>query len=108
MAQVTVRINGYNYTVGCDDGQEEHLRAMAEEVDRRIGRIKAAGGPSGEARLLVHAALLLADEVHDMKLDLARGHLAERVPTPKQRELARSLDRLASRAEEIAAILEHS
>ncbi len=36
MAQVTVRINGYAYTVGCQDGEEEHLQAMAGEVERRI------------------------------------------------------------------------
>ncbi len=38
MAQVTVRINGYAYTVGCQDGEEEHLQAMADEVERRIDR----------------------------------------------------------------------
>ena len=30
MAQVTVRINGYSYTVGCRDGEEQHLQAMAD------------------------------------------------------------------------------
>lgn len=107
MAQMTVRINGYNYTVGCEDGQEAHLRAMAEEVDHRIASIKAAGGQSGEARLLVLAALLLADEVHDLKLDLARAQTARPARTPKEKDLARSLNRLASRAEEIATNLEH-
>ena len=67
MAQVTVRINGYAYTVGCEDGQEAHLQAMAQQVDERIERIKAVAGPSGEARLLMLAALLLADELHDLK-----------------------------------------
>ena len=38
MAQVTVRINGYAYTVGCQDGEEQHLVAMAGEVERRIDR----------------------------------------------------------------------
>jgi cell division protein ZapA len=32
MAQVTVKINGYSYTVGCEDGQEAHLQAMASQV----------------------------------------------------------------------------
>ena len=36
MAQVTVRIKGYAYTVGCQDGEENHLLAMAAEIDRRI------------------------------------------------------------------------
>ena len=66
MAQVTIKINGYAYTVGCEDGQEEHLQAMAAEIERRIGGIRALGGQSGEARLLVLAALLMADELHDL------------------------------------------
>ena len=38
---------------------------MAAEIERRIGGIKALGGQSGEARMLVLAALLMADELHD-------------------------------------------
>ena len=60
MAQMTIRINGYAYTVGCEDGQEAHLQAMAEAVEKRIDSIKALGGQSGESRLLVLAALLMA------------------------------------------------
>ena len=66
MAQVTVRINGYAYTVGCQDGEEEHLQAMAGEVERRIETIKVAAGPSGEARMLVMASLLMADDLYEM------------------------------------------
>ena len=44
MAQVTLRINGYAYTVGCQDGEEQHLQAMAGEVERRIESVKAAPG----------------------------------------------------------------
>ena len=47
MAQVTVKINGFTYTVGCEDGQEGHLQAMAAQVDNRIDSIKALGGNSG-------------------------------------------------------------
>jgi cell division protein ZapA len=66
MAQVTVRINGYAYTVGCQDGEEAHLEAMAAEVERRIDSIKTAAGPSGEARMLVMASLLMADDLYEM------------------------------------------
>ena len=66
MAQVTLRINGYAYTVGCQDGEEQHLQAMAGEVDRRIETIKASAGPSGEARMLVMASLLMADDLYEL------------------------------------------
>ena len=43
MAQVTLRINGYSYLVGCEDGQERHLQAMGDAVQSRIDSIKALG-----------------------------------------------------------------
>ena len=99
MAQVNVRINGFPYTVGCQDGEEQHLEAMAEEVDRRIESIKAVAGPSGEARMLVMAALLMADDIYEMTKAGGR---------PADPRLGRRLGKLAKRAEEIAAGLEHA
>ncbi len=99
MAQVTVRINGYSYTLGCQDGEEQHLLAMASEVEKRIDRIRAAAGPSGEARMLAMAALMLADDMYEQERAQGSG-----VPNPN---LSRKLGRLAKRAEEIAAGLEH-
>jgi len=102
MAQVTIRINGYAYTVGCEDGQEPHLEQMAAEIEQRITSIKAIGGQSGEARLLMLAALLLADELHDMR----KGNAEKPAPAAKpDTEKRAQLRRLAARAEEIAADL---
>ncbi|MGE4482398.1 cell division protein ZapA [Acidocella sp.] len=103
MAQVTIRINGYAYTVGCEDGQEDHLAKMAEEIEQRISSIKAIGGQSGEARLLMLAALLLADELYDLKH--GGGANAQPVPPPAKADGERRarLRRVAARAEEIAS-----
>ena len=114
MAQVTVKINGYAYTVGCEDGQEAHLLSMVEQVERRITSIKALGGPNGEARLLVLASLLMADELHDLgaRLDAAPPVAAQHAAPPhavaSDPEAAERLRRLADRAEEIASGLERS
>ncbi len=67
MAQVTLRINGYAYTIGCRDGEEQHLTAMGREVDQRIESVKSSAGQSGEARMLVMASLLMADELHELR-----------------------------------------
>ena len=99
MAQVTVRINGYSYTLGCKDGEEQHLLAMAGEVEKRIDVIRTNAGPSGEARMLAMAALMLADDLYEQERAQGGG-----VPGPN---LSRKLGRLAKRAEEIAAGLEH-
>jgi cell division protein ZapA len=102
MAQVTIRINGYAYTVGCEDGQESHLERMAAEIEQRITSIKAIGGQSGEARLLMLASLLLADELHDIR----NNAKAEPAPAAKpDAERRAKLRRVAARAEEIAADL---
>ena len=115
MAQVTVKVNGYTYTVGCEDGQESHLEAMAAQVDSRVESIKALGGNSGESRLLLLVALLMADEVHDLRAEV--DELRDGAPRPARAsgrpdeqvdpELARRLGKLAARAEEIAATLEN-
>jgi cell division protein ZapA len=98
MAQVTLRINGFSYILGCADGEEAHLLAMAGEVDKRIEAIRASAGQSGESRMLVMAALTLADDLHELRQAGAAGK-----PDPK---LGRRLGRLAKRAEDIAADLE--
>jgi cell division protein ZapA len=105
MAQVTVRINGYAYTVGCRDGEEEHLQAMAGEVDRRIDSVKAVAGPSGEARMLVMASLLMADDLYETDKALKAAQAGQ--PAAADPKLGRRLGRLAKRAEEIALDLEH-
>ncbi len=109
MAQVTVKINGYVYAVGCEDGQEPHLQAMTAQVDSRVESIKALGGNSGESRLLVLAALLMADEIHDLKVEIdnLRSNRAVKKDGKAGAEkpdadLLRKIGRLAVRAEEIA------
>jgi cell division protein ZapA len=116
MALVTVNINGFTHTVGCEDGQEAHLLAMAEAVDKRVGGLKELAGQGGESRLLTLAALMMEDEIHDLReaLDAARAQSAPTAaPAAPQApaadpELPRRLLSLARRAEEIAAGLERA
>ncbi len=101
MAQVSLRINGYAYILGCADGEEEHLCALAADLDRRIDEIKATTGPSGEARLLLMTALVLADELHDLREQAERR---DGPPSSAKTEgkVNRRLRGLAKRAELIA------
>ena len=66
MAQINVTVNGRSYMVGCDDGQEQHVGYLAEYVDKRVRELTESIGAVGEARLLLLAALLLADDVSDL------------------------------------------
>ena len=111
MAQVTLRINGYAYVIGCKDGEEKHLESMAAEVNRRIDGVRAAAGPSGEARMLVMASLLLADDLSETRtrvqqLEAAIAGAAPAAPVKPDPKLVRKLNRMAKRAEDIADGLE--
>jgi cell division protein ZapA len=99
MAQVSLQINGYGYILGCADGEEDRLFALAADLDRRIAEIKASSGPGGEARLLLMAALLLSDELHEQREQKASGTPQAVKPEPK---ISRRLKGLAKRAEAIA------
>ncbi len=107
MAQVTLRINGYAYVIGCQDGEEQHLEAMAAEVNRRIDGVRAAAGPSGESRMLVMASLLMADDLFELRGRLEAAEAAAAGAAKPDPKLGRKLNRMAKRAEEIADGLEH-
>ena len=63
MAQVNVTINGRQYRMGCEDGQEQHVVTLAQEIDDRIEQLRGAHGEIGDQRLTVMAALTVADEL---------------------------------------------
>ncbi len=111
MAQVTVRIGGYAHPVACQDGQEKHLTNMAAEVDKRISALKGMGIQFGETRMLLLAALQLADEAMDLKAEndalKAGGAVASETPAPDH-ALADGLTQLAEKLEAIAARLEEA
>ena len=74
MGQVTVQVNGRAYSIACDDGQEARIRRLAQYVDAKVAEFVAKFGQVGEARLLLMAALVIADELSDANdaLDRAR------------------------------------
>ncbi|MEX0751722.1 MAG: cell division protein ZapA [Xanthobacteraceae bacterium] len=63
MAQVNVTINARQYRMACEDGQEQHLLKLAEDLDRRIAQLRNNFGEVGDTRLTVMAALTVADEL---------------------------------------------
>ena len=72
MATVTVSINGRNYRMACDDGQEEHLTRLAQSFNARIGELRGEFGEIGDMRLTVMAALTIADELSEQREQLRR------------------------------------
>jgi cell division protein ZapA len=65
MAHVTVTINGRQYRMACEDGQESHLMKLAEDLERRIQELRGNFGEIGDSRLVVMAALTVGDELSE-------------------------------------------
>ncbi len=63
MTQVNVTINARQYRMACEDGQEQHLLKLAEDLDQRIAQLRQSFGEIGDNRLTVMAALTIADEL---------------------------------------------
>jgi len=72
VAQVSVSINGRQFRMACEDGQEDHLMTLARELDGRIEGLRVKFGEIGDTRLTVMAALTLADELGEIRLRIGR------------------------------------
>ncbi|HEY4635962.1 MAG TPA: cell division protein ZapA, partial [Rhodospirillales bacterium] len=62
---MNVTINGRQFRMACEDGQEDHLRQLATSLDDRITALRGQFGEIGDARLTVMAALMVADELSE-------------------------------------------
>ena len=107
MAQLTLEVNGKPYAVGCEDGQEAHVRSLAEIIDARVREIAPDAGAMGETRLILLGALMLADEVGGLKGRLAgalaRADLAERTLEQSEEKVVAALDAAAQKIEAMAS-----
>jgi cell division protein ZapA len=72
MPQVSVTINGRQFRMACEEGEEEHLLQLAADLDTRITRLRGRFGEIGDTRLTVMAALTLADELSEAREKLQR------------------------------------
>ncbi len=63
MAQVIATIAGRQFRLACEDGEEEHLQALAKDIDQRVIDLRRKFGEIGDTRLTVMAALMLEDEL---------------------------------------------
>jgi cell division protein ZapA len=72
MAQVNATIAGRQFRLACEDGQEDHLQLLAQDIDERIAKLREKFGEIGDTRLTVMAALTVADELSEAARRLRR------------------------------------
>lgn len=105
MGQVTIEVNGRPYTVGCEDGQEGHLTELARLFDRQVREVGQEVGQLGETRLFLMGALLLADELSDVRMRLAHALSdLERLQNELSRIEGRAAQALEAAAHRIEAL----
>ena len=112
MAQVSLTVNGRPFAITCDDGQETRIRRLGQYVDAKIGEFVGSVGQVGEARLLLLAALVIADELADaneaLRLERSGARAADAGAATAADAAASDIHGIAQRVEAIAARLETS
>ncbi|QLP97432.1 MAG: cell division protein ZapA [Rhodoblastus sp.] len=116
MAHVSVTIAGRAYRMACADGEEPHLEELARQVDAKIAEMRAGFGEIGDQRLIVMAAVTIADELHEARrrfasqeqeiaaLRKAAGEARARLDK-RLTSLAEALEETSARIETVAGTL---
>ncbi|MCA3595646.1 MAG: cell division protein ZapA [Methylobacterium sp.] len=116
MAQISVTIDGKQFRMACEDGQEAHLLALAADVDHRIKAMRQNFGDIGDLRLAVMASLMLADEASEERrkanaaaeavaASRAAVQNASQLGNRREAEIAQAITSLSERVERIARAL---
>ena len=67
MANVSIKFNGKEFILSCDDGQEEHLEELLIQINQKFNDLKNNLGNLGENKLLLITAVKVMDEYYDTK-----------------------------------------
>lgn len=115
MAEISITINGRNYGIACDDGQEKRVRELASYVDARLREIARAGAASNESHLLVLTSIILADEIAEARSGLHQHSARAAAQAPisgvhmtedDEEAIVSAIDLLAARIDSIAGHLQ--
>lgn len=110
MAEISITINGRNYGIACDDGQEKRVQELARYVDFRLKEIARAGAASNESHLLVLTSIILADEIADMKAGgvpvSQQKAVGVKMSDEDEEAIVSAIDLLAARIDQIAGNLQ--
>jgi cell division protein ZapA len=105
MPLVEVVVNGREYQVACDVGQEDRLRELAQSFDKRVQVLASSVGQVGDARLLLMAGLVLSDELSGA---MAKSAEREREIASLKAKLANGADTLEKAESGITELLEQA
>ena len=72
MANVSIKFNGKEFLLSCEDGQEEHLEELLIQINQKFNSLKNDLGNLGENKLLLITAIKVMDEYHETKKKVDR------------------------------------
>jgi cell division protein ZapA len=105
MAQVSVTIDGRKYRLACNEGEEARLESLAGVIDGKIGEMRKEFGEIGDQRLVIMAALTMADHLAEARDEAAAERKRYDAANERTQAIVSNLDQLRSRLETIAARL---
>jgi cell division protein ZapA len=106
VGRVTLEVNGKPYVFGCEDGGEADLQALVARIDAKVQQVASDAGAPGDARLLLMAALMIADDQRgvEARLEAAQTEIAElkRALGDLEFRAVAALDAVVDRLEQMA------
>ena len=87
MANVSIKFNGKEFLLSCDDGQEEHLEELLIQINQKFNELKNDLGNIGENKLLLITAVKVMDEYHETKKKVEKKKIELGELSNKFREL---------------------
>ena len=103
MSNLTIRIGGRDFTVACAPGEEAHIDTLGRMIDGRLNELGEEQRGMSETRTLLFAALLLADDLYELRTKAAAPAQPDSKPDS---DLATRIAAVAERLENIAEHLE--
>tara|TARA_B100001250_G_C19504354_1_gene658841 strand:+ start:139 stop:582 length:444 start_codon:yes stop_codon:yes gene_type:complete len=87
MANVSIKFNGKDFLLSCEDGQEEHLEELLIQINQKFNDLKNDLGSIGENKLLLITAVKVMDEYHETKKKVEQKQIELRDLSNKFKEL---------------------
>ncbi len=104
MSVVSLTIRNNVYQIACDNGQEAHLEHMAANLNKRLNMLANVLGKGNDSLLLVMVALMMEDEIGELKKSL--GTISVNSSVDIDMAVSKAIDNIASYVETIAKNLE--
>jgi len=118
MPMVDITVNGRRHSVQCGVGEEPRVKGLAQYVDRKISELAVDGTNVGDARLMLLASLMVADELSDAYDKIQELETAQQAPAPAsaplgaaaeyERHAAAMIEQVAEQLNAVAAELERA